>query len=74
MLYYNLHTAAYAPAFRVDFIETGGASGPRGGKGVGEPPIIAAAGAVGNAIATALGARIRHLPMTAPRVWAATKQ
>jgi len=38
---------------------------------VGEPPIIAAAGAVGNAIASATGARVRRLPMTAPRVWAA---
>jgi CO/xanthine dehydrogenase Mo-binding subunit len=74
LLDYKLQTAADAPAIRVEFIETSGASGPRGGKGVGEPPIIAAAGAVGNAIASALGARVRHLPMTAPRVWAAGKR
>jgi len=73
LLDYKLQTAADPPAIRVEFIETTGASGPRGGKGVGEPPIIAAAGAVGNAIATAIGARVRHLPMTAPRVWAARR-
>jgi CO/xanthine dehydrogenase Mo-binding subunit len=41
---------------------------------VGEPPIIAAAGAVANAIAAATGARVRRLPMTAPRVWSAVKE
>ncbi|MGH7761476.1 MAG: xanthine dehydrogenase family protein molybdopterin-binding subunit [Candidatus Dormibacteraceae bacterium] len=70
LLDYKLQTAADAPAIRVVFIETSGASGPRGGKGVGEPPIIAAAGAVANAISSATGARVRSLPMTAPRVWA----
>jgi len=71
LLDYKLQTAADAPSIRVEFIETSGATGPRGGKGVGEPPIIAAAAAVGNAIAIASGARVRQLPMTAPRVWAA---
>ncbi len=74
LLDYKLQTSADAPAIRVEFIETSGAMGPRGGKGVGEPPIIAAAGAVANAIAAATGARVRHLPMTAPRVWAAVKE
>jgi CO/xanthine dehydrogenase Mo-binding subunit len=74
LLDYKLQTAADAPAIRVEFVETFGAAGPRGGKGVGEPPIIAAAGAVGNAIATALAARVRQLPMTPPRVWAALNE
>jgi CO/xanthine dehydrogenase Mo-binding subunit len=74
LLDYKLQTSADAPAIRVEFIETSGAMGPRGGKGVGEPPIIAAAGAVANAIAAATGARVRRLPMTAPRVWAAVKE
>jgi CO/xanthine dehydrogenase Mo-binding subunit len=74
LLDYKLQTAADAPSIRVEFIETSGASGPRGAKGVGEPPIIAAAGAVGNAIAAAAGARVRQLPMAAPRVWAALNQ
>jgi CO/xanthine dehydrogenase Mo-binding subunit len=71
LLDYKLQTAADAPSIRVEFVETSGVMGPRGGKGVGEPPIIAAAAAVGNAIASATGARVRQLPMTAPRIWAA---
>ena len=45
--------------------------GPRGSKGVGEPPIVPTAGAVGNAIASATGVRVRRLPMTPERVWRA---
>jgi len=45
--------------------------GPFGARGVGEPPIIATAGAVGNAIADALGVRLTDLPMTPPRLLAA---
>jgi CO/xanthine dehydrogenase Mo-binding subunit len=74
LLDYKLQTSADTPAIRVEFIETSGAGGPRGGKGVGEPPIIAAAGAVANAIAKALDARVRQLPMTPPRVWAAINE
>src|SRR4029077_14086576 len=61
LLDYKLQNAADTPTIRVEVIETAGAAGPRGGKGVGEPPIIAAAAAVGNAIATASGARVRQL-------------
>jgi CO/xanthine dehydrogenase Mo-binding subunit len=71
LLDYKLPTAADAPAISIQFIETHAVGGPRGGKGVGEPPIIPAAGAVGNAIANALQVRVRQLPMTPPRVWAA---
>jgi CO/xanthine dehydrogenase Mo-binding subunit len=74
LLDYKLQTAADAPSIRIEFVETSGASGPRGGKGVGEPPIIPAAGAVGNAITAAAGVRVLHLPMTAPRVWAAANR
>jgi CO/xanthine dehydrogenase Mo-binding subunit len=71
LLDYKLLTASDAPTIRVEFIETESVGGPRGGKGVGEPPIIPAAGAVANAIADASGVRVRRLPMTAPRIWAA---
>jgi CO/xanthine dehydrogenase Mo-binding subunit len=73
LLDYKLLTAADAPSIEVEYIETKGASGPRGAKGVGEPPIIVAAGAVANAITAATGARVRQLPMTPPRVWAALR-
>ena len=71
LLDYKLLTASDAPEINVEFIETQSVGGPRGAKGVGEPPIIPAAGAVANAIADATGARVRQLPMTPPRIWAA---
>jgi CO/xanthine dehydrogenase Mo-binding subunit len=74
LLDYKLQTAADAPAISVEFLEVDGSSGPRGGKGVGEPPILVGAAAVANAIANATGAPVRHLPMTAPRVWDALRQ
>ena len=43
----------------------------RGPKGVGEPPCVPTAGAIANAIAKVLGARVRQLPMTPERVWEA---
>ena len=45
--------------------------GPFGAKGIGEPPIIATAAAVGNAIFDHTGARVTDLPMTPPRILAA---
>jgi CO/xanthine dehydrogenase Mo-binding subunit len=43
-------------------------TGPFGAKGVGEPPIVAIAPAVANAIAAATGTRLRKLPFTPERV------
>ena len=43
-------------------------SGPFGAKGVGEPPLVGAAAVIGNAIANAIGNRVRILPMTPERV------
>lgn len=45
--------------------------GPFGARGVGEPPVIATAAAVANAIADKTGARPTDLPMTPPRVLSA---
>ena len=39
-----------------------------GAKGLGEPPIIPTAAAVANAVANAIGVRLRHAPMTPARV------
>ena len=43
-------------------------SGPFGAKGVGEPPLVGAAAVIANAIADAIGGRVRSLPMTPERV------
>ena len=57
--------------FEAVFVEVPTEHGPFGARGAGEPPIIATAAAVGNAIADATQARLTDLPMTAPRVAAA---
>ena len=73
LLDYKLQTAADAPAMAIEFVNTHAAGGPRGAKGVGEPPIVPTAGAIANAIARACGVRIRQLPMTPPRLWSALR-
>ncbi len=69
---YKLVTASDAPQIDVAWIETETPNaGPKGSKGVGEPPCVPTAGAVANAIAKVLGAPVKHLPMTPERVWEA---
>jgi CO/xanthine dehydrogenase Mo-binding subunit len=68
---YRLQTAADVPPVRVEFIDPRrSGDGPAGSRGVGEVGVIAAAGAVANAIADATGARMLQLPMLPDRVWA----
>jgi CO/xanthine dehydrogenase Mo-binding subunit len=55
----------------LQIVEVPAESGPFGARGVGEPPVIATAAAVANAIADATGARLTELPMSAPRVYRA---
>ncbi len=73
LLDYKLITCSDAPEIEVDWVQipTEGA-GPRGSKGVGEPPQVPTAGAIANAIAKVLGTQVRHLPMTPERIWAAS--
>ena len=62
-----------APEIEVDWIQIPTPNaGPRGSKGVGEPPQVPTAGAIANAIAKVLGAQVHRLPMTPERVWAAS--
>jgi CO/xanthine dehydrogenase Mo-binding subunit len=69
LLDYALPSAADVPFVDTEIVEVPVPDGPFGAKGVGEPPVIAAAAAVANAIAAAAGVRMRRLPMTAERVW-----
>jgi CO/xanthine dehydrogenase Mo-binding subunit len=43
-------------------------SGPFGAKAIGEPPLVGVAPAIANAVADAVGVRLRDLPMTPERV------
>jgi CO/xanthine dehydrogenase Mo-binding subunit len=73
LLDYKLVTCADAP--RIDIEWVGKATpnaGPRGSKGVGEPPSVPTAGAIANALTQLIGAPVRLLPMTPERVWAAS--
>jgi CO/xanthine dehydrogenase Mo-binding subunit len=73
LLDYKLVTCADAPEIEVDWVQFPAVgAGPRGSKGVGEPPQVPTAGAIANAIAKVIGSRIRHLPMTPERVWDAS--
>jgi CO/xanthine dehydrogenase Mo-binding subunit len=74
LLDYKLVTCSDAPEIEVDWVEipTKGA-GPRGTKGVGEPPQVPTAAAIANAIAKVVGTHVRQLPMTPERVWAASR-
>ena len=68
---YAVPTAERVPKIDTLLVEVPAPDGPFGAKGVGEAPVVAGPAAIANAIAAASGARMRELPMTAPRVWTA---
>jgi CO/xanthine dehydrogenase Mo-binding subunit len=75
LLDYKLVTCSDAPEIQVDWIQIPAkGAGPRGSKGVGEPPQVPTAGAIANAITKVLGTQVRQLPMTPERVWAASRE
>jgi xanthine dehydrogenase YagR molybdenum-binding subunit len=66
---YKLPTSADVPpieVLRIDIPDL--AANPTGAKGAGEPPIIPTAAAIANAVADAIGVRIRELPITPEKV------
>ncbi len=72
LLDYKLVTSADAPEIDIRWVEIDTPNaGPKGAKGVGEPPCVPTAGAVANGIAAVLGRHLDRLPMTPERVWAA---
>jgi CO/xanthine dehydrogenase Mo-binding subunit len=74
LLDYKLVTSSDAPEIDIAWVETPTeGAGPKGSKGIGEPPCVATPGAIANAIAKVIGAPVRELPMTAERVWAASR-
>ena len=74
LLDYKLVTCADVPEIEIDWIQIAAeGAGPRGSKGVGEPPQVPTAGAIANAISKVVGAPVRQLPMTPERVWEAAR-
>jgi CO/xanthine dehydrogenase Mo-binding subunit len=72
LLDYKLQTVADVPTIHVDFVNAPSPTGgPKGLKGIAEPPCVPTPGAIANAIARAVGVRVHKLPMTPERVWAA---
>jgi len=65
---YVIPTAADAPRIAIAVVESEGAGGPYGAKGVGEPSLIPTPAAVRNAVCEALGVEIDRLPLTPPTV------
>jgi CO/xanthine dehydrogenase Mo-binding subunit len=72
LLDYKLQTVADMPPVHVDFVDAPTPNGgPKGLKGIAEPPCVPTPGAIANAIAKVTGARVHQLPMTPERIWAA---
>jgi CO/xanthine dehydrogenase Mo-binding subunit len=68
---YAIPTADRVPPIDTVIVEVPAPDGPFGAKGIGEAPVIPGPAAIANAVHAATGVRLRELPMTPPRVWAA---
>ena len=71
LLDYRMPTAVDLPPIQSVLVHVPAPDGPFGARGVGEPPIIPAPAALGNAIAAATGVRLYETPMNPERVWRA---
>ncbi|MSQ15652.1 MAG: xanthine dehydrogenase family protein molybdopterin-binding subunit [Dehalococcoidia bacterium] len=69
LLDYKMPTALDLPNLHAELMNFGaGLNELYGAKGVGEPPIIAGAAALANAVYNAVGARVHVIPVTAERI------
>jgi CO/xanthine dehydrogenase Mo-binding subunit len=71
LLTYKIPTREDLPSLRVELVESHEPTGPFGAKSVGEIGIDTPPAAIANAIANAVGIRLRELPFTPERVLAA---
>jgi len=71
---YIIPTSLDTPEIHSILVEHAFPWGPYGVKGLGETPIIAVAPAVTAAIHHATGVRLREIPATPERVWAALRR
>lgn len=65
---YLIPTAMDVPYIQPVILESRSGLGPFGAKGIGEPSLTPVAPAIANAVADAIGVRIRELPITPERV------
>jgi CO/xanthine dehydrogenase Mo-binding subunit len=68
---YLIPTAGDAPEIVPLIVEVPDPHGPHGAKGLGEQTITPTAAAIANAVADAVGIRVRSIPMTPERILAA---
>ena len=74
LLEYKLQTIMDAPPIEIAWVESPAHDGgPNGAKGLAEAPNVTTAAAIGNAIAKLIGRHVPRLPMTAERVWEASR-
>jgi len=70
---YKIPTIRDLPPLETVLLESESGVGPYQIKGIGESPIAPVAPAIANAIADAIGVRIRDLPLTAEKIYRAAK-
>lgn len=68
---YKLPTMRDAPPLTTVLEEAASGVGPYLIKGIGESPLTPVAAAIANAVADAIGVRIRDLPLTAEKIYRA---
>jgi CO/xanthine dehydrogenase Mo-binding subunit len=71
---YKIPCALDVPNIKSVIVEVPAKDTLYGARGVGEPPIVATATAIANAVADAIGAHVTALPLTPERVLAALRQ
>ncbi|HPQ40438.1 MAG TPA: xanthine dehydrogenase family protein molybdopterin-binding subunit, partial [bacterium] len=71
---YICPTAMDTPEIIPIILENAYDEGPYGARGIGEPPLIGVAPAVANAVARALGVRVRQLPLCPEHILEAVRQ
>ena len=69
LLDYKIPTMADYPNVEGHFVETDEPSSAYGNKSMGEPPNLAPAAAIRNAVVNATGVTMNRLPLTPERVW-----
>ncbi len=70
---YKIPTIRDLPPLETVLLESESGVGPYQIKGIGESPIAPVAPAIANAVADAIGVRIRDLPLTAEKIYRAAK-